>query len=89
MAPSPTFTWIALSTSGCIASQEIVPAARDMWYGLCPMISFDPVKVAKIVTLLFDHVIRFMIAAGKAVKPAMPKGSQLALSEVVFEDRFV
>jgi len=28
-------------------------------------------------------VIDFMIAVGKAVKPAMPKGGQLALSEVV------
>jgi len=25
---------------------------------------------------------------GKAVKPAMPKGGQLALSEVVVQDRF-
>jgi hypothetical protein len=36
-----------------------------------------------------DHVIGFMIAVGKAVKPAMPKGGQLALSEVVVQDRFV
>ena len=34
------------------------------------------------------HVIGFMIAVGKAVKPAMPKGGQLALSEVVVQDRF-
>jgi hypothetical protein len=27
--------------------------------------------------------VSFMIAVGKAVKPAMPKGGQLALSEVV------
>ena len=37
---------------------------------------------------LSDHVLRFMIAVGKAVKPAMPKGGQLALSEVVVQDRF-
>ena len=35
-----------------------------------------------------DRVIGFMIAVGKAVKPAMPKGGQLALSEVVVQDRF-
>ena len=35
-----------------------------------------------------DHVIGFMIAVGKAVKPAMPKGGQLALTEVVVYDRF-
>jgi hypothetical protein len=33
-------------------------------------------------------MIGFMIAVGKAVKPAMPKGGQLALSEVVVQDRF-
>ncbi len=29
-----------------------------------------------------------MIAVGKAVKLAMPKGEKLALSEVVVQDRF-
>ena len=29
-----------------------------------------------------------MIAVDKAVKPAMPKGGQLALSEMVVQDRF-
>jgi hypothetical protein len=33
-------------------------------------------------------VIGFMIAVGKAVNPAMPKGGQLALSEVGVQDRF-
>ena len=36
-----------------------------------------------------ERVIGFMIAVGKAVKPAMPQGGQLALSEVVVQDRFV
>ena len=35
-----------------------------------------------------EHVIGFVIAVGKAAKPAMPKGGQLALSEVVVQDRF-
>jgi hypothetical protein len=30
-----------------------------------------------------DRVIGFMIAVGKAVKPAMPKGGQLDLPQVV------
>jgi len=33
-------------------------------------------------------VIGFMIAVGRAAKPAMPKGGQMALSEVVVQDRF-
>ena len=35
-----------------------------------------------------DHVISFMIAVGKAVKPSMPKGGQLALTEVAVQNRF-
>jgi hypothetical protein len=35
-----------------------------------------------------DHVIGFMIAVGKAVKPSMPKGGQLALTEVAVQNRF-
>jgi hypothetical protein len=35
-----------------------------------------------------DRVIGFMIAVGKAVKSAIRKGGQLALSEVVMQDRF-
>ena len=30
----------------------------------------------------------FMIAVGTTVKPAMPKGGQLVLSEVLVQDRF-
>ena len=33
-------------------------------------------------------MIGFMIAVGKAVKPTMPKGGKLALSEMVVQDRF-
>ncbi len=71
-----------------IAGQTIMLAAKAMGYDSCPMIGFDPVKVAEIINLPSDLVIGFMIAVGKAVKPAMPKGGQLALSEVVVQDRF-
>ena len=71
-----------------IAGQTIMLAAKTMGYDSYPMIGFDPVKVAGIINLPSDHVIGFMIAVSKAVKPAMPKGGQLALSEVVVQDRF-
>ena len=71
-----------------IAGQTIMLAAKAMGYDSCPMIGFDPVKVAEIINLPSDHVIGFMIAVGKAAKPAWPKGGQLALSEVVVHDRF-
>jgi nitroreductase len=71
-----------------IAGQTIMLAAKAMGYDSCPMIGFDQAKVAEIIHLPSDHVIGFMVAVGKAVKPAMPKGGQLALSEVVVQDRF-
>ena len=77
----------AMRSSG-IVGQTIMLAAKAMGYDSCPMIGFDQAKVAEIINLPSDHVIGFMIAVGKAVKPAMPKGGQLALSEVVVQDRF-
>jgi nitroreductase len=71
-----------------IAGQTIMLAAKAMGYDSCPMIGFDQVKVAEIINLPSDHVIGFMIAVGKVLKPAMPKGGQLALAEVVVQDRF-
>ena len=71
-----------------IAGQTIMLAAKAIGYDSCPMIGFDPVKVAEIINLPRGHVLGFMIAVGKAVKPAMPKGGQLALSDVVVQDRF-
>jgi acyl-CoA synthetase (AMP-forming)/AMP-acid ligase II len=35
-----------------------------------------------------EYILKHSGARGKAVKPAMPKGGQLALSEVVVQDRF-
>jgi nitroreductase len=72
-----------------IAGQKIMLTAKAMGYGSCPMIGFDPVKVAEVINLPSDRVIGFMIAVGKAVKPAMSKCGQLPLSEVVMQDRFM
>ena len=70
------------------ADLEAWRETKAMGYDSCPMIGFDPVKVAKIINLPSDHVIGFMSTVGKAVKPAWPKGGQLALSEVVVQDQF-
>ncbi|MEB3886037.1 nitroreductase family protein [Lyngbya sp. CCY1209] len=69
-----------------MAGQTIMLTAKAMGYDSCPMIGFDPEKVAEIIKLPEDHAIAFMIAVGKAVKPASPRGGQLDLSEVVIRD---
>ena len=71
-----------------IAGQTIMLAAKAMGYDSCPMIGFDPVPVAELINLPEDHVISFMIAVGKATKPAWPKPGQLPLEEVIVHNQF-
>ncbi len=71
-----------------IAGQTIMLTAKEMGYGSCPMIGFDPQKVAEIINLPEDHVISMMITVGKAADPARGRGGQLPLSEVVVSDQF-
>jgi nitroreductase len=40
-----------------IAGQTIILAAKAMGYDTCPMIGFDPQKVAELIKLPDDHVI--------------------------------
>ncbi|MEM8681110.1 MAG: nitroreductase family protein [Planctomycetota bacterium] len=71
-----------------IAGQTIMLAAKAMGYDSCPMIGFDPEKVAELIHLPSDHVIGFMIAVGKGIKPAWPKPGQLSLEEVMVKNHF-
>lgn len=71
-----------------LAGQTIMLAAKSMGYDSCPMIGFDADQVAQLIRLPEDHVIGFMIALGKATKPAWPKPGQLSWEEVTIVDRF-
>jgi len=71
-----------------IAAQTIMLAAKTMGYDSCPMIGFDPQKVAQIISLPDDHVVAMLLVVGKSLKPARPRGGQLPLEEVVVYDRF-
>ena len=71
-----------------IAGQTLMLAAKAMGYDSCPMIGFDPQKVAEIIQLPEDHVIGMMLPIGKAVKGANARGGQLPYEEVVFRDQF-
>ncbi len=71
-----------------IASQTLMLAAKAMGYDSCPMIGFDPSKVAQIINLPQDHEVGLMLTIGKALKPANPRGGQLPLKEVFFTDTF-
>lgn len=71
-----------------MAAQTIMLAAKSMGYDSCPMIGFDPARVAEVINLPEDHMICMMVAIGKAVKEAAPRGGQLPLRDVVFTDHF-
>ena len=71
-----------------LAGQTIMLAAKAMGYDSCPMIGFDPVRVAELIKLPEDHVVSFLIVVGKATKPAWPKPGQLPLEEVVVHNHF-
>ena len=70
------------------AGQTIMLAVRQMGLDSCPMVGFEYDQLAKIINLPEDHMIVLMIVVGKAAEPANPRGGQLALDEVVFENKF-
>lgn len=71
-----------------IAAQTLMLAARDMGYDSCPMDGFDFDAVGELINLPEDHVIALFVVIGKATQPALPRGGQLPLQEVLVDDHF-
>jgi nitroreductase len=71
-----------------MAMMTLMLAAKSMGYESCPMIGFDIEAVAKLIHLPADHVMGPMVAIGKGTKDSWPKPGQLAMSEILFTDRF-
>ena len=71
-----------------IAAQTLMLTAKSMGYDSCPMIGFDPEKVAEIIDLPENHVIGMMLTVGKALKDANVRSGQLLYDEVVFRNSF-
>ena len=71
-----------------LVGQTIMLMATELGYQSCPMDGFDYDAVGKIINLPEDHSVAFMIAIGKGIKDAWPKGGQLALDEVMVSNRF-
>ena len=77
----------AMRSTG-IAAQTLMLAAKAMGYDSCPMVGFDPKKVAEIIKLPEDHIISMLLPIGKAKEPARERAGQLPLSEVVITNTF-
>ena len=71
-----------------LAGQTLMLAAKGMGYDSCPMVGYDPDKVAELIHLPEGHIICMMVVIGKAKKPANPRGGQLKLEEVLVTNRF-
>ena len=71
-----------------IAAQTMMLAAKAMGYDSCPMMGFDPEKVADIIKLPEYHLITMLVAVGKAREPAHPRLGQLPLADVMIENTF-
>lgn len=71
-----------------MAAQTIMLAAKSMGYDTCPMKGFDYDSVGKMIHLPDDHIISMMVVVGKKFKNASPRGGQLPMSDVVFENSF-
>lgn len=71
-----------------MAATTLMLAAKEMGYDTCPMDGFDFDAVAKLLNLPADHIPTMFVAVGKALKPAAPRGGQLAMDEVVIYNQF-
>lgn len=71
-----------------MAAMNIMLAAKEMGYDTCPMDGFDFDAVAKLLNLPADHTPAMFVVVGKALKQAMPRGGQLAMDEVVIQNKF-
>ena len=71
-----------------MAAQTIMLAARQMGLDSCPMSGFEYDELAKVINLPENHLIVLMVVVGKASEPAKPRGGQLSLDEIVFENSF-
>ena len=77
----------AMRSIGFIA-QTLMLSAKAMGYDSSPMGGFDIQKVGELINLPQDHAVGMMLAIGKGIQPASPKGGILPLAEIMVENRF-
>ncbi len=71
-----------------IAAQTLMLAAKGMGYDSSPMDLGDMEELAGIIQLPDDHAIAMLVAVGKPLEPAWPRGGQLPFDDVVRVDHF-
>lgn len=71
-----------------MAAQTMMLAAKSLGYDSGAMIGFDSDEVARLIKLPEGHVIAMMVAMGKAIAPAKPRGGQLMREEILKTNQF-
>ena len=71
-----------------MAAMTIMLAAKEMGYDTCPMDGFDFDAVAKLIKLPADHTPVMFVTVGKAIKSASPRSGQIAMNEIVVQNKF-
>jgi len=74
--------------SSGLAGMTLMLAAHDRGYDSCPTIGFDADAVGKLINLPADHMVSFIITAGKKTQPAWDRGPCLPNETVLIHDRF-
>lgn len=74
--------------SCALAAMSTMLLAQEMGYDSCPMGGFDFDAVGQLIGLPENHRPAMMVALGKGVQEAWPRAGQLALDEVLIENRF-
>ncbi len=71
-----------------LAAMSTMLIATEMGYDSCPMGGFDFTAVGRLIGLPEHHHPAMIVAIGKGVQEAWPRAGQLALDEVLIENRF-
>jgi nitroreductase len=77
----------AMRSAGMLA-MSLMLAVKSLGYDSCPMDGFDFDAVGKLINLPPDHVVCLMVAVGKKLKDAWPRGPRLDQNETVIHNHF-
>jgi nitroreductase len=71
-----------------VAAQTLLLTAKAMGFDCWPVNGFDPEGVGALINLPPDFAVAMLLVAGKNIKPAWPKCSQLQYQDIVVIDQF-
>ncbi len=77
----------AMRSAGLLA-MSLMLTVKSMGYDSCPMDGFDFDAVGKLIHLPADHIVCLMVAVGKKIKDAWPRGPRLDQKETIIHNHF-